>query len=80
MKELKTIKAKEVEVSEVCQRYGLAYYCKANGWQIVYNVHTTPESALEEFNRMNRYNHENDDYKCTHYSIFELTLQNPLFL
>ncbi len=80
MKKLETIKAKEVEVSEVCQRYSLAHYCKAFGWQIMSNVHTTPESALEDFNRLNKYNQENEDYKITHYTIFELTLQNPLML
>lgn len=80
MKKLEIIKAKEVEVSEVCQRYGIAYYCKAYGWQIMYNVHTTPESALESFNRLCCHKNDDEDYNYTHYTIFELTLQNPLML
>lgn len=82
MKKLETIKAKEVEISSECQRYGVARYCKAQGWSILHDVHTTPESALEAFNRDVQMleNYRTDDYKTTYYTIFELTLQNPLLL
>ena len=83
MKALETIKAKEVEVSDVCQRYGVAHYNKASGWQSMPAIHVTPESALEDFNRMCDLfkSYQEDEFRTfTHYTIFELTLQNPLFL
>ena len=60
-------------------RYFIAFYC-SSGWQIysTFNLHTTPESALEEFLRnYGKLDKDSFDYP-KYYKVIEIDLEIPI--
>lgn len=77
MQELEPTKGKRVTIPKRAKRFGVAYYSKYNGWENSMRFHTTPESALEEFLRMNA-GRKDDDFKPKFYTVYELELELPI--
>ena len=49
MQQLETTKGKSVVIPRLVKRYTILCYREGSGWQTGYALHTTPESALEQF-------------------------------
>jgi len=78
MKELKPTKAERVTIPKQVKRYCVAYYTESQGWQNTFNFFTTPESALEDFLRVNK-TYNKDDYNYPKfYTVYELELEIPI--
>jgi hypothetical protein len=77
MQELESTKGKKVTIPKRVKRFAVAYYTKFNGWENSMRFHATPESALEDFFRMNA-NREGNDFNPKFYTVYELELELPI--
>lgn len=74
MQQLETTKGKSVVIPRLVKRYTILCYREGSGWQTGYALHTTPESALEQFlDTQNRYTDKNIKF----YKVFEVELEIP---
>jgi hypothetical protein len=79
MEQLEKLKARSIVIPKMVSRYVVACYSNAAGWEIFASrLHTTPESALEDFNSFHRKYPQDADYKVKYYKVVELELELPL--
>lgn len=79
MEQLENTKAKSITIPKIVNRYAVAYYSKAMGWQMSSQLFTTPESAIEDFLRFNNFK-KKDDYTPRFYKVIEIELEIPVIL
>jgi len=74
MEQLETTKGKSVVIPRLVKRYVIFYYDANQGWQTTFSIHTTPESAVQQFlEQQNKYPNENVKY----YKVIEVELEIP---
>ncbi len=73
MEQLTTTKGNQITIPKFCNRYVVAYYDNT-GWHLSnsYELFTTPESAVENFNR--QYFSVKPDY----FTVIEMKLEIPI--
>jgi hypothetical protein len=78
MIQLKNDVAKTVLVPNVVERFFVAYWSKAEGWMIHgYQLHTTPESAVQMLIDYASSVEEGSNWKPTHYKVLSVNLEIP---
>lgn len=80
MQQLETTTAKSITIPKLVNRYAVAHYSIATGWEMSTRLFTTPESAIEEFLRYNRNFKKIDDYTPRYYKVIEMELEIPVIL
>ena len=74
MEQLETIKGKSVVIPRLVNRYVIFYYDVNQGWQTTFPLHTTPESAVQQFiDEQSKYPNKNVKY----YKVIEVELEIP---
>lgn len=79
MEQLENTKAKSITIPKIVNRYTVAHYSKAMGWEMNSKLFTTPESAIEEFLRFRDFK-KKDDYTPRFYKVIEIELEIPIIL
>ena len=76
MQQLETIKGKTIVVPNIVKRYAILSY-DWQGWKISsVDLHTTPESALQNFLTWQE-SIKDEMYRAKYYKVFEVELEIP---